>query len=189
MADAVVHLSSLAGSPLLDSAGERLGRIEDVVVRLDQGDALPPVIGLKARIGGRELFVPIDRVERLEPAAARTSTTKLNLAQFERRPGEVLLRADVLDHSLINVEHRPACDRARGRARVRSGQVAGCRDRPESRGRGCGGSCRDGFAGMTASTGSSSHGIEMEPFVGHVPTSRSEARHPPAAATASGADR
>src|SRR5450755_1643177 len=104
MADAVVHLSSLAGSPLLDAAGERLGRIEDLVVRLDHADGLPPVIGLKARIGGRGMFVTIDRVERLEPAAARTSTTKLNLAQFERRPGEVLLRSDVLDRSLINVE-------------------------------------------------------------------------------------
>ena len=103
MAEAIVHLSSLAGSPLLDSAGERLGRVEDVVARLDAGAVRPPVIGLKARIGGRELFVPIDRVERLEPAAARTSTTKLNLAQFERRPGEVLLRSDVLDRSLINV--------------------------------------------------------------------------------------
>ena len=89
MADAVVHLSSLAGSPLLDSTGERLGRVEDVVAGLDSGEGLPPVIGLVARIGGRELFVPIDRVEALEPAAARTSTTKLNLAQFERRPGEV----------------------------------------------------------------------------------------------------
>jgi CBS domain-containing protein/sporulation protein YlmC with PRC-barrel domain len=104
MPDAIVHLSSLAGSPLLDSTGERLGRIEDVIARLDQGDGLPPVIGLKARIGGRDSFVPIDRVEALEPAAARTSTTKLNLAQFERRPGEVLLRADVLDHTLINVK-------------------------------------------------------------------------------------
>ena len=103
MADAVVHLSSLAGSPLLDSTGERLGRVEDVVAGLDSGEGLPPVIGLEARIGGRELFVPIDRVEALEPAAARTSTTKLNLAQFERRPGEVLLRRDVLDHTLINV--------------------------------------------------------------------------------------
>jgi CBS domain-containing protein len=103
MPDAVVHLSSLAGSPLLDSAGDRLGRIEDLVAKLDQGAGLPPVIGLKARIGGRELFVPIDRVDRLEPAAARTSTTKLDLAQFERRPGEVLLREDLLDHSLINV--------------------------------------------------------------------------------------
>jgi CBS domain-containing protein len=103
MPDAIVHLSSLAGSPLLDSAGDRLGRVEDVIARLDGGDGLPPVIALKARIGGRELFVPIDRVEALEPAAARTSTTKLNLAQFERRPGEVLLRGDVLDHTLINV--------------------------------------------------------------------------------------
>ena len=104
MAETVVHLSSLAGSPLLDSGGERLGRIEDVVARLDLGGLRPPVIGLKARIAGRELFVPIERVQQLEPAAARTSTTKLNLAQFERRPGEVLLRSDVLDRSLINVD-------------------------------------------------------------------------------------
>jgi CBS domain-containing protein len=103
MAQAIVHVSAVAGSPLLDSAGERLGRVEDVVARLDLLDGLPPVIGLKARIGGREMFVPISRIERLEPAAARTATTKLNLAQFERRPGEVLLRADVLDRSLIHV--------------------------------------------------------------------------------------
>ena len=104
MPDAIVHVSSLAGSSLLDSSGERLGRIEDVVARLDLSDRLPPVVGLKARIGGREMFVPIDRIEQLGPDAARTSTTKLNLAQFERRPGEVLLRSDVLDRSMINVD-------------------------------------------------------------------------------------
>lgn len=104
MPDAIVHLSSVAGSPLLDSAGERLGRIEDVVARLDLADPLPALVGLVARIGGREMFVPMNRVDRLERAAARTATTKLNLAQFERRPGEVLLRADVLDRSLINVQ-------------------------------------------------------------------------------------
>jgi CBS domain-containing protein/sporulation protein YlmC with PRC-barrel domain len=104
MPDAIVHLSSIAGSPLLDSAGERLGRVTDVVARLDVGDALPPVVGLKARIGGREMFLPASRIAAIEPAAARTATTKLNLAQFERRPGEVLLRGDLLDHSLINVD-------------------------------------------------------------------------------------
>ncbi len=103
MAEAVVHLSSVAGSPLLDSEGARLGRVQDVIARLDGRDELPPVSGLKARIGGRELFVPADRVERLGPGAACTATTKLNLAQFERRPGEVLLRSDVLGHSLIDV--------------------------------------------------------------------------------------
>ena len=72
-------------------------------MRLDTGDQLPPVTGLKARIGGREMFVPAGRIERLEESAARTSTTKLDLAQFERRTGEVLLRGDVLGRSLINV--------------------------------------------------------------------------------------
>ena len=104
MAENFVHLSSLAGSPLLDSAGERLGRVQDVIARFRDSGALPPVIGLKARIGGRDSFVPIDRVERLEPVAARLSTTKINLAQFERRPDEVLLRADILGRSLIDVK-------------------------------------------------------------------------------------
>ncbi len=103
MPEAVLHLSSLAGSPLLDSSGQRLGRVEDLIARLDAGDQLPPVTGVKARIGGRELFVPANRIAQLEPAAARTSTTKLNLAQFERRPGEVLLRGDLLGRSVINV--------------------------------------------------------------------------------------
>jgi CBS domain-containing protein len=103
MSDAIVHLSSLVGSPLLDSAGEQLGRVEDLVVRLDGPEERPPVIGVKARIGGRSLFVPSGRVEALEPAAVRVGTTKLDLAQFERRPGEVLLAEDLLDRSLINV--------------------------------------------------------------------------------------
>lgn len=104
MADAILHLSALAGSPLLDSGSGRLGKVLDVVARLDLADGPPPVVGLKARIGGREMFVPIDRIERLDPSGARASTTKLNLAQFERRSGELLLRSDVLDRSLIDVE-------------------------------------------------------------------------------------
>ena len=87
----------------MDSAGERLGRVEDLIARLDHGQGLPPVVGLKARIGGRDLFVPIDRVAQFGPEQVSTSTTKLDLAQFERRPGEVLLREDVLDHDVINV--------------------------------------------------------------------------------------
>jgi len=72
MPEAILHVSAVVGSPLLDSAGERLGRVEDVVARLDLADPLPPVIGLKARIAGRDMFVPISRIERLEPAGART---------------------------------------------------------------------------------------------------------------------
>jgi CBS domain-containing protein len=99
----IAHVSSLAGSPLVDSVGKRLGRVEDVVARLDPGEGEDRVIGLTARIAGREMFVPGERIDQLGPETVTTSTTKLDLAPFERRPGEVLLRKDVLDRSLINV--------------------------------------------------------------------------------------
>jgi CBS domain-containing protein/sporulation protein YlmC with PRC-barrel domain len=169
----IAHLSSLAGSPLLDSAGERLGKVEDVVARLDSGDALPPVIGLTARIGGRELFVPIDRVQRLGPDSVATSTTKLNLAQFERRPGEVLLRADVLDRSLINV------DTAR-LVKAREVELVQDSDGGAWRVAGIDPSIRPRlwrllprrFRGHDTEHRQFVAWPDIEPFVGHVPTSR-----------------
>jgi CBS domain-containing protein len=101
-----MHLSTLLHSPLLDRTGERLGRVEDVIVRLADG-GYPPVTGLKARIGGRELFVPVDKIASLEAGAARLSGQKLSLGRFERRVGEVLLRQDLLGRKLVNVEADP----------------------------------------------------------------------------------
>ncbi|HEV2922807.1 MAG TPA: CBS domain-containing protein [Solirubrobacteraceae bacterium] len=106
MTQPVVHLSSVLRSPLLDRAGERLGRVEDLIVRLADG-GYPPVTGLKARIGGRELFVPVDRIAALEPGAVRLAGETLSLGRFERRAGEVLLGADVLGRKLVYVEAEP----------------------------------------------------------------------------------
>ncbi|HZL47524.1 MAG TPA: CBS domain-containing protein [Solirubrobacteraceae bacterium] len=106
MASPTLHLSTILRSPLLDRAGERLGRVEDLIVRLADG-GYPPVTGLKARIGGRDLFVPTDRIATLEPGAVRLSGEKLSLGRFERRVGEVLLNQDVLGRKLVNVEADP----------------------------------------------------------------------------------
>jgi CBS domain-containing protein len=106
MTQPVVHLSSILRSPLLDRTGERLGRVEDLIVRLADG-GYPPVTGVKAKIGGRELFVPVDRIAELAPGAARLAGEKLSLGRFERRPGEVLLGQDVLGRKLVNVEADP----------------------------------------------------------------------------------
>jgi CBS domain-containing protein/sporulation protein YlmC with PRC-barrel domain len=171
MPEDVLHLSALAGSPLLDASGERLGRVEDVIVRLDGGDELPPVTGLKARIGGREMFVPAEQIERLEAHAARTSTTKLNLAQFERRPGEVLLRRDVLGRSLINVTTARLVT-------AREVELVGTDG--SWRVAGIDPSLRAGIRRflpwrMRRSEGDRAQFVpwtETEPFVGHVPTSR-----------------
>jgi CBS domain-containing protein len=176
LTQSVVHLSSVLRSPLLDRAGDRLGRVEDLIVRLADG-GYPPVTGLKARIGGRELFVPVDRIAALEPGAVRLAGEKLSLGRFERRPGEVLLGADVLGRKLVYVEAEPpmlvtaqeielACIdgwwRVVGvdhspRARVRRGLPRRLRgliaDRP--------------FLDWT----------DLEPFVGHVPSARLRFSH------------
>ena len=98
----LLNLSSVLHSRLLDPAGEKIGRVDDLIVRLADG-GYPPITGLKARIGGREVFVPADRVATLDPSGVRLTGEQVDLGRFERREGEVLLRQDLLGHRLINV--------------------------------------------------------------------------------------
>lgn len=102
MAPEILHLSSIIGSPLLDRKGERIGRVEDLVVRAT-GAAHPPIGGLVVRIGGRELFVPIELVWEIRPHKVQLQGQKLNLSRFERRAGELLLARDLSARHLINI--------------------------------------------------------------------------------------
>jgi CBS domain-containing protein len=99
-----VRLSELLRQPVTDKHGGSIGRLSDVIVRL-RGADFPIVTGLVATIGSRSLFVPIDQVGVLGAAELRLASARLDLRQFERRDGEVLLRADVLGHRLIDVEN------------------------------------------------------------------------------------
>jgi CBS domain-containing protein len=99
-----LRLSRLLKRPVSDRGGESIGRLADVIVRL-RGTDYPLVIGLVAAVGGREIFVPIDQVASFDADPLRLSSPRLDLRHFERREGEVLLRADVLGHRLIDVEN------------------------------------------------------------------------------------
>src|SRR5580704_16821159 len=99
-----LRLSRLLKRPVADSRGESIGRLADVIVRL-RGSDYPLVTGLVATVGGREIFVPIDQVSSFDAEPLRLSSARLSLRHFERREGEVLLRADVLGHRLIDVEN------------------------------------------------------------------------------------
>src|SRR5215471_8000774 len=97
-----LRLSRLLKRPVTDRGGGSLGRLADVIVRL-RGSDYPLVTALVAAVGGREIFVPIDQVSSLDSDPLRLSSARLSLRHFERRDGEVLLRADVLGHRLIDV--------------------------------------------------------------------------------------
>jgi len=98
----ILHLSELLGRPVTDKQGESIGRLDDVIVRL-RGAEHPLVIGLVAAVGSREVFVPLEQVSSFDGEVLKLTSARLDLRQFERRHGEVLLRADVLGHRLIDV--------------------------------------------------------------------------------------
>ena len=98
-----LHLTDLLRRPLTDRQGETIGRLADVIVRL-RGAENPVVAGLVAAVGGREVYVPAGQVTSHDGDTVKLSSAKLDLRRFERRDGEVLLRADVLGHRLIDVE-------------------------------------------------------------------------------------
>ncbi|HZQ89474.1 MAG TPA: CBS domain-containing protein [Gaiellaceae bacterium] len=99
----VVHLGLVVGGSLLDPAGAKLGRVDDLIVRLGD-DEYPPVTGLLATVAGRQVFVPADAIEEIEHGRVRLRAPRLDLQPFERRPHEVLLKKDLLDRQLINVD-------------------------------------------------------------------------------------
>jgi CBS domain-containing protein/sporulation protein YlmC with PRC-barrel domain len=99
-----LRLSQLLKRPISDRSGESIGRLDDVIVRL-RGADYPLVTGLVAAVGGRQIFVPLDQVSTIDGDPLRLSSARLDLRHFERRDGEVLLRADVLGHRLIDVQN------------------------------------------------------------------------------------
>jgi len=98
-----VMLTQLLRSPVLNPAGAEVGRVEDFIVKLAEGGGYPPITGLKVRVGAQDVFVGIDLVDKLQPGAVRLNTHTIQTQPFQRRPGEVLLAADVLGRHLVDV--------------------------------------------------------------------------------------
>src|ERR1700694_5884345 len=96
-------LTQLLRSPVLNPAGAEVGRVEDFIVKLAEGGGYPPITGLKVRVGAQDVFVAIALVDKLEPGAMRLNTHTIQTQPFQRRPGEVLLAADVLGRHLVDV--------------------------------------------------------------------------------------
>ena len=104
------YVSRLAGLPVFDPNGDRVGKVRDVVVALRVGTAAPRVLGLVVEVvARRRIFVPIGRVTTLDPGAVVLSTGTLNLKRFEQRRGETLVLGELLDRRVQVAETgRPA---------------------------------------------------------------------------------
>ncbi|MDF3300215.1 magnesium transporter MgtE N-terminal domain-containing protein [Streptomyces tropicalis] len=100
----LVSLAGLIGGPVTNQAGEEVGRVVDVVARLYGPEPYPPVTGLILRIGRRRAFLASGAIAKVHARQVRLRTARVDLRDFARRPGEVLLARDVLDHQLVDVD-------------------------------------------------------------------------------------
>jgi CBS domain-containing protein len=171
----ILHLSRVIGSPLRDADGERLGRVEDLIVRLG-GSGYPPITGVLVTVAGRRSFLGVNRVKDIGTDGVVLRKAKLDLRHFERRAEEVLLKRDLLDRQLINVE---------GARLVRANEIELALVAGSWRVVGVDTGPRGGLRrllpkqlGAHIATGEFLDWAGVEPFVGHVPTVRLRVPHP-----------
>ena len=90
-----VFVARLAGCAVFDPAGDRLGKVRDVVVIYRKDDP-PRVIGLVVEIPGRRhVFLSIGRVTSI--ATGQVITTGLiNVRRFDQRGGEVRVMTELV---------------------------------------------------------------------------------------------
>ncbi len=94
MSAATVFVARLAGAGVFDAAGERMGKVRDVVT-VPRRDAPPRVVGLVVEDRGRQrVFLSIGRV--LSIGGGQLIASAISDRRFSQRGSERLLLADVL---------------------------------------------------------------------------------------------
>src|SRR5204863_6836916 len=100
----MLYLSQAIGRPVLDVSNEPIGKVADLIGAV--GDRYPPVTGLVVRTDGRQIFVPWSSVTTLAQGGARLRSRTIDIGRFSQRPNEILLRADLMDKQIVDIDGR-----------------------------------------------------------------------------------
>ena len=103
MSAARVFVARLAGCSVFDPAGDKVGRVRDVLVVYRQKEP-PRVVGLIVEVPGkRRVFLSIGRVTSFGSGQVIT-TGLINMRRFEQRGGEVRVIAEMLGREVTLVD-------------------------------------------------------------------------------------
>jgi CBS domain-containing protein/sporulation protein YlmC with PRC-barrel domain len=100
----IVSLAGLIGRPVLNQAGDEVGHVVDLVAKVHGGETYPLVTGIVIRVGRRQTFLDASNIDRVNRRSVTLRTARLDLREFQRREGEVLLARDILDHQLVDTD-------------------------------------------------------------------------------------
>jgi flagellar motility protein MotE (MotC chaperone)/sporulation protein YlmC with PRC-barrel domain len=95
-----VFVARLAGLVVYDPAGDRVGKVRDIVVALRPDRQPPRVLGMVLEVlGRRTVFLPMTRVTSIDSGHVIT-TGVVNMRRFEQRASETLLLGQLLDRTV-----------------------------------------------------------------------------------------
>ncbi|HEY8868468.1 MAG TPA: CBS domain-containing protein [Candidatus Limnocylindrales bacterium] len=100
----MLYLSQAIGRPVLDANGDPIGTLADLIVAV--GERYPPVTGLVVSTDRRRIFLPWTSVESLDQTGARLKTQTIDIGKFAQRPNEILLRGDLMDKQIVDIDGR-----------------------------------------------------------------------------------
>lgn len=95
-----IFLSRIIGQIVYDPAGDKVGKLRDVLLTASIGSKQPRALGLVVEVlGRRRVFVPIGRVTSINTGSI-IITGVLNLRRFEKRRSELLAIHELLDREV-----------------------------------------------------------------------------------------
>lgn len=96
----LIFLAKLAGTPVFDPNGDRLGKIRDAVAANPGSSANPRILGFIVEIPQRRrIFIPATRVTSIEDGGLFV-TGSINIRRYQPRHGEVALLEELLDREV-----------------------------------------------------------------------------------------
>jgi PRC-barrel domain len=102
MGQELVSLANLFGCPVVDSAGARVGRVDDVVVRWERGVTHPSVAGVLVKVGDSLALIAAPDVT-LTQTGVQLHRQPITVVHPTRHDTDVALARDVLDRQLVDV--------------------------------------------------------------------------------------
>lgn len=80
--------------------GSEIGKVEDAVLRLEES-RYPVLTGFLVSVNDVSIFISSDKLEHLSDESISTNQALAEFSPFERRPQEILIERDLLNHHLI----------------------------------------------------------------------------------------
>jgi CBS domain-containing protein len=96
-----IFLAKLAGTPVFDPNGDRVGKVRDAVATEPSKSANPRIIGFVVQVPQRRrIFIQATRVTSIDDGGL-FMTGSLNIRRFQPKHGEVALLEELLDREVL----------------------------------------------------------------------------------------